>query len=122
MGNKKILICDDDEDILEMLGLILEDTGYEIITECNSLNINRIIESQSPDLIILDLWMPALSGDEVLRGLRKNPQTENLPVIVISASREGKIIADQAGASGYIAKPFDYDELIFKINQQLSKQ
>jgi DNA-binding response OmpR family regulator len=120
MMNKKILICDDDEDILEMLELILEDTGYEIITERNSLNLNHLIESRSPDLIILDLWMPALSGDEVLRNLRKNPETENLPVIVISASREGEFIADQAGASGYIAKPFDYDELLFKIDQQLS--
>jgi DNA-binding response OmpR family regulator len=120
MTNKRILICDDDKGILDMLGLILEDTGYEIITEHNSLNINQIIKNQSPDLLILDLWMPVLSGDQVLKGLRNNPQTLHLPVIVISASREGKRIADQAGASDYIAKPFDFEELIFKIDQQLS--
>jgi DNA-binding response OmpR family regulator len=120
MVNKKILICDDDEDILDMLGLILEDTGYEIITEQNSSNLKHLIESRSPDLIILDLWMPVLSGDHVLKSLRRNPQTKDLPVIVISASREGKSIADQAGASDYIAKPFDFDELISKIDQQLS--
>jgi DNA-binding NtrC family response regulator len=49
MVNKKILICDDDEDILDMLGLILEDTGYEIITEQNSSNLKHLIESRSPD-------------------------------------------------------------------------
>jgi len=120
MNNKKILICDDDEGILDMLGLILEETGYDIVTEQNSLNVNQLIEIESPDLIILDLWMPVLSGDQVLRGLRKNPNTENLPVIVISASRDGQVIAEQAGASDYLAKPFDFDELIDKIKSQLN--
>lgn len=105
-----------------MLEMILEDTGYEIITEQNSLNLNHLIETRSPDLIILDLWMPVLSGDYVLKSLRKNPETKDLPVIVISASREGQTIANQAGASDYLAKPFDFDELISKIDQQLSPE
>ncbi|WP_316797701.1 response regulator [Pedobacter frigidisoli] len=120
MANKKILICDDDEGILDMLELILEDTGYTIIPEKNSLNIKHLIENQSPDLILLDLWMPVLSGDQVLRTLRKNPETMHLPVIVISASREGKQIAAEAGASAFISKPFDFDELIGTIKHYLN--
>jgi DNA-binding response OmpR family regulator len=120
MSNKKILICDDDPGILDMLSLILDDTGYEIITEHNSLNLSHIIQRISPDLIILDLWMPVLSGDQVLKSLRQNSSTQHLPVIVISASQEGKNIAHQAGATDYIAKPFDIDDLIAKIGEQLT--
>lgn len=120
MINKKILICDDDPGILDMLGIILEDTGYEVITEHNSLQVSHIIQHLLPDLIILDLWMPVLSGDQVLKNLRQDPKTETLPVIIISASREGRQIAYEAGATDYIAKPFDIDELFSKISKQLT--
>ncbi|RZK66373.1 MAG: response regulator [Pedobacter sp.] len=111
-NSKKILICDDDEGILDMLEMIFEDSPYTIIPEQNSLNVKSIVEKQNPDLILLDLWMPVLSGDQVLKSLRKNPVTRDLPVIIISASREGKQIADDAGATGFISKPFDFDELM----------
>jgi CheY-like chemotaxis protein len=115
MTNKTILICDDDEGILDMLDLILSESGFDTIPVKNSLQIYDTIEKQHPDLILLDLWMPVLSGDQVLRALRKNPETNNLPVIVISASREGKRIADEAGANDFIAKPFDLDQLVTKV-------
>lgn len=115
-NNKKILICDDDEGILDMLEMVFEDSPYTIIPEQNSLNVHSIVESQHPDLVILDLWMPVLSGDQVLRSLRKHPETENLPVIIISASREGEQIASNAGATGFISKPFDFDELMKMVD------
>lgn len=114
--NKKILICDDDEGILDMLEMIFEDTPYDIIPEQNSLNIKNIVEKHSPDLILLDLWMPVLSGDQVLKALRMDPLTAHIPVIIISASREGKQIAEGAGASGFIAKPFDFDEIMLMVD------
>ncbi|WP_443946976.1 response regulator [Pedobacter sp. AW1-32] len=120
MNKKKILICDDDEDILDMLGLILEDTEYETILEQNSLNVNHIVNTNLPDLIILDLWMPVLSGDQVLRNLRNQQHTKALPVIVISASKEGKKIAEESGANDFLAKPFDFDDLIKKISYYLN--
>jgi DNA-binding response OmpR family regulator len=115
--NKKILVCDDDEGILEMLEIILETMGYAIIPEKNSLNIYNVIEKEKPDLVLLDLWMPVLSGDQVLRTLRRNPATSQLPVIVISASTEGKKIATEAGANAYIAKPFDMQYLVSNIQK-----
>ncbi|WP_238381738.1 response regulator [Mucilaginibacter pedocola] len=120
MYNKTILICDDDEGILDMLELILEETGYRIIPVKNSLLIYEEIEKQSPDLILLDLWMPVLSGDQVLRTLRKNPETNNIPVIVISASREGQRIANEAGADDFIAKPFDLDQLVNRVQKLIA--
>ncbi|GAA4326375.1 response regulator [Mucilaginibacter gynuensis] len=117
MSNKTILICDDDEGILDILELILEETGYRIIPVKNSLQIYETIEKQQPDLILLDLWMPVLSGDQVLRTLRKNPETQSLPVIVISASREGEKIANEAGADFFMAKPFDLDLLVNRVQE-----
>ncbi|QEC74761.1 response regulator [Mucilaginibacter ginsenosidivorax] len=120
MTNKTILICDDDEGILDMLELVLEETGYRIIPVNNSLHIYEEIEKQHPDLILLDLWMPVLSGDQVLRTLRKNPDTKGLPVIVISASREGEKIANEAGANGFLAKPFDVDILVNRVQEMIA--
>jgi len=120
MDRKRILICDDDEGITDMLELVLEDTGHEIITETNSLNIKSILKEGLPDLILLDLWMPVLSGDQVLKTLRASENTQKLPVIVISASRDGKEIAFDAGATDFVAKPFDIDELLDKIEKYLN--
>ncbi|HEX7366174.1 MAG TPA: response regulator [Pelobium sp.] len=112
MSSKKILICDDDEGILDVLGLILEDSGHTIISEINSLNVKTVLETQHPDLVILDLWMPVLSGDQILKMIRNHPQYHDLPVVIISASRDGEQIATALKADAFIAKPFDYDELL----------
>lgn len=119
--NKKILICDDDEGILHMLAFILEDAGFETICEINSLNVYKAIESGQPDLLLLDLWMPVLSGDQVLRTLKLDGKTSILPVMVISASIEGESIAAQAGANDFIAKPFDIAELIGKVEKLIGR-
>jgi len=120
MGNKTIMICDDDEGILDMLEIVLEGSGYHIVPVQNSLLIYDVIEREHPDLLLLDLWMPVLSGDQVLKSLRKNPQTHELPVIVISASRDGQQIAVDAGATDFMAKPFDLDFLLKKIQEYLN--
>lgn len=119
MDSKKILICDDDEGILDVLGLMLEDTGHQIIPELNSLNVRSILDSQKPDLVILDLWMPVISGDQLLNMIRKNEAYRNLPVIIISASQDGKQIAEENHASAFVAKPFDYDHLLSVVEKLL---
>jgi DNA-binding response OmpR family regulator len=116
---KKVLVCDDDEAIAELLVMVLEEAGFNAISEINSLNVYRLIEKEQPDLLLLDLWMPVLSGDQVLKRLKNNPKTSNLPVIVISASIEGKRIATLSGASDFLAKPFDIDQVIAKVHQHL---
>lgn len=120
MSNKKIIICDDDEGILDMLEMILTESGFEIVPVRNSLQVYDTIRQQQPDLLLLDLWMPVLSGDQILRALRKSAENQHLPVIVISASREGEHIAAEAGADDFLAKPFDLDMLVRKVNQLTS--
>jgi len=120
MTSKKILICDDDEGILDVLELILEETGHTIIPEINSLNVKTLIDKHAPDLVILDLWMPVLSGDQILKMIRKNSELKDLPVIIVSASRDGEKIAIEAGATAFVAKPFDYDNLINLVGELMN--
>jgi CheY-like chemotaxis protein len=117
---KKIMICDDDEGILDMLEIVLEGSGYQTIAVRDSLHIYEAIDREIPDLILLDLWMPVLSGDQVLLNLRGNTNTQKIPVIVISASRDGQQLANNVGANDFIAKPFDLDFLLQKIEQYLN--
>jgi DNA-binding response OmpR family regulator len=114
---KKIMICDDDTGILEMMEMIICEYGFDAFTESNSLNVLNGLEREKPDLLLLDIWMPLLSGDQVLKNIKADLQFAELPVIMYSASSEGLAIAQSAGADGYIAKPFDLDDLEAKIRQ-----
>ena len=119
MKNKTILICDDDESILKILCLILKNFGFNVISEKNSPNVFSMIDIGKPDLLLLDLWMPALNGDEVIRDLKSNPVTRNMPIILISASPEAKNVAAETGADGFLAKPFQLQELMGLIESKL---
>jgi len=120
MENKKIMVCDDDQGILDVLQMLLESEGFDVITEINSTNLVKEMKTNLPDLLLLDLWMPVLSGDQVLKALRTTKEFEHLPVIVLSASVDGSSIANGAGATDFVPKPFDMDDLIVKIKGLLS--
>lgn len=115
MNNKKIMVCDDDQGILDVLQMLLETEDFTVITEIESPNVIDQIKSKNPDLLLLDLWMPILSGDQVLKKIRQTEDIKDLPVIVLSASVDGSDIAADAGADAFVAKPFDMDDLIIKI-------
>lgn len=118
--SKTILICDDDEGILDMLGFVLEENGFRVVQEQNSLKLYNLIDEEKPDLLLLDLWMPVLPGDQILRYLKKMPQTRHIPVVLFSASTEGERIAHDAGADAYISKPFDIYKLVDKLTDLLN--
>jgi len=115
MNKKRILICDDDEGILDMLSMALETDEITVLTEPKSLNMIPRIIAEKPDLVVLDLWMPVLSGDQILREIKRHEELREIPVIIISASIEGERIAMENGASDFIAKPFDLDTLHDRI-------
>lgn len=119
MKNKTIMVCDDDQGILDVLKMLLETEGFTVYTESNSTQVVSGILAHSPDLLLLDLWMPVLPGDQVLKIIRNTDKIKNLPVIVLSASVDGSDISANAGANSFIAKPFDLDDLVLKINNLL---
>jgi len=117
---KKLLICDDDVDIVEMLEIVLDDISYEIITETNSKKVLELISNTHPHLVLMDLWMPVISGDQILKHMREDKSLASIPVVIMSAAPDGKEIALKAGANGYIPKPFDVDELVQRVNEFIS--
>ncbi|MGN7786437.1 response regulator [Niabella sp. 22666] len=115
--NSKVIICDDDQSILELLELITLGAGCEPLILSKSLDVMNAIRQNKPSLVILDLWMPVMSGDMVLQAIRKEAQCADLPVLIISASRDGKMIAEKSGATEYLAKPFDITDLTHIIEK-----
>jgi DNA-binding response OmpR family regulator len=118
--SKKIMVCDDNQGILDILEMLLESEGFDVITEINSTNLIKELKTQTPDLLLLDLWMPVLSGDQILKIIRTTSEYEKLPVIVFSASVDGNTIAENAGANAFVPKPFDMDDLVGKIRGLLN--
>ncbi len=120
MDTKKILVCDDDKSIVELLEFILETTrDVDVIGEVDSRVVYDRILAEKPELVILDLQMPMVTGDEIVQRLRANPETGRLPVLVISANRDGKQVALAAGADSYLAKPFDVEDVLQEVNKYL---
>ncbi|WP_294205430.1 response regulator [uncultured Chryseobacterium sp.] len=122
MEAKKIMVCDDDQGVLDVIEMMLDSSGYTAFTEINSTNLISEIKKNQPDLVLLDLWMPVLSGDQVVRAIRADQNISHLPVIILSASRDGDDIAMEAGADAFLSKPFDMDELIDTIEDLLKNK
>lgn len=118
---KKVFIFDDNTDILELCTFILEDAGYEIKTSSTSNNIIDQVSSYTPDIIFMDNWLPDVGGIEATRELKGHDTLKNIPVIYFSANNDVMSLADQAGADGYLSKPFDIQELENIILKHLSK-
>ena len=105
----KVLVVDDEKDVLELLVDDLEDSGFEVISAENGAAALGKIYRERPEIVLLDLMMPVLNGYEVLGKLRENPATKNLPVILLTAvsAAEGEQTAVQLGASHYVTKPWE---------------
>ncbi|RZK82539.1 MAG: response regulator [Pedobacter sp.] len=119
MKNKKVFVFDDNADILELCTIILEDAGYEIKTSTTSNNIIDQVLAYVPDIIFMDNWLPDIGGIEATRALKKHETLNNIPVIYFSANNDVKSLAQEAGADGYLSKPFDIQELEDIITRHL---
>lgn len=115
---KKILIADDDPDILEVLTLFLEEVGYQVETTHDGLTL-RSFEHGYPDLLLLDIWMSGWNGSDICRFLKSQEETRALPILLFSANRETEHIAREAGADDFITKPFDLADLQETIERYL---
>jgi DNA-binding response OmpR family regulator len=108
---KKVCICDDDEGILEVSKIILEEKGYEVYTSTDSEIMLAEIDRVMPNIIMLDLWMPTIGGDKLTEILKGKESTKNIPIIIVSASKDTEKVSRLSGADGFICKPFDIEEL-----------
>jgi two-component system phosphate regulon response regulator PhoB len=123
MGKGKILIVEDDRDIVEMVEYNLKQEGYSTIHAYDGEKGIGLADKERPDLIILDLMLPAIDGFEVCRRLKQQQSTYGIPIIILSAkSREtDKVVGLEIGADDYVTKPFSPRELIARIRAVLRR-
>lgn len=115
-----ILIVDDEPSILQSLSGLLNDEGFEVITANNGYEALKIIDTESPDLVLLDIWMPGIDGIETLKEIKKN--SPSLPAIIITGhgNVETAVKATKLGAFDLIEKPLNIDKIIVSINNALN--
>jgi DNA-binding response OmpR family regulator len=111
---KRILIADDDEAILDATAMLLEAVGYEVSITLDGSKVMSKLQNK-PDLLLLDIWMSGVDGRQVCKEVKYNKLTKDIPVLMISASRDIKQSALDAGADGFLEKPFDMYALLDKI-------
>ncbi len=118
---KKILIVDDEADIIEILQFVLESRGYECITATDGEEGLRLARESNPDLIILDVMMPKINGYKISRLLKYDSKYKDIPILMITArsQEEDKLIGEETGADEYITKPFQVDYVVEKVESYL---
>ena len=114
-----ILVAEDHADARLLMRDILEGMGHDVVEAGDGLEGVKLALTSSPDLIILDLMMPTASGDSALRFMRGTPGLESIPILVVSAHPDIARIANENGATGWVAKPVRIDELTHKIDALL---
>ena len=121
-GSKKILIVDDEQDIVENLNFRLEAQGYECFCAYDGENGLNMAKELIPDLMILDVMMPKINGYKISRLLKYDNKYKDIPIIMITArsQEEDKVIGQETGVNEYITKPFELDEVINKVNEYLA--
>jgi CheY-like chemotaxis protein len=117
MSKKKIMVADDDPDILEVITLLLEDNGYDVHTTLNGDDVPGLHSGNLPDLLLLDIWMSGRDGRDLCKLIKSQDATRNVPVILISANNDVKKIAQEYGAEDYIAKPFEIKHFLEVITR-----
>ena len=116
---KKILVVDDEPDILEFLQAILEDEGYIVSTTEKGEYVEKLQDGGLPHLILLDVLLSGKDGRQIAKRLKSQEETKHIPIIMISAHPSAKASARAAGADDFLSKPFEIDELLAKIAQYL---
>lgn len=116
-GNKKVLIVEDEREILQLVKMYLDKEGFRTLTAANGADALRQVRAEHPDLVILDLMLPEIDGLEVCKKLRLTPQTSMLPIIMLTAKSEESdtVVGLELGADDYVTKPFSPKSLVARV-------
>ena len=124
MAKPKILIVEDDPDISELIHFNLEKAGYQTVRAEDGEQALRLAQKHPPDLILLDLLLPGLNGLEVCRRLKRDPATQHIPIMMVTAKGEemDRVVGLELGAEDYVVKPFSIREIILRIQKLLDRR
>ena len=119
----KVLVVDDEKDIVELIAYNLENEGFSVAKAHDGESAIKMIKAKRPDLVILDLMLPGINGIDVCKTLRANPDTSDLPIVMLTAKADevDKIVGLELGADDYITKPFSVKELMARIRSILRR-
>lgn len=123
MAEEKILVVDDEENILELIRFNLENNGYKVLVAQNGTDALKIAKSEHPQLVLLDLMLPGMDGYDVCKEIRRDNNISQTPIIMITAKGEelDKILGLELGADDYITKPFSIRELMARVKAVLRR-
>lgn len=120
--SKKILAVDDEPDMLEILSVMLESGGYEVLKAPNAEQALMMLERYFPDLILLDLHLPGMQGADLCKSLKADMKTRKIPIILFSVSSQGMYTRTrEIGADDFIVKPFGVEQIMAKIKKFIGK-
>jgi len=119
----RILVVDDEPHILKLVSFSLTAKGFEVIEATDGLSAIEVAQTEQPDLILLDVMMPALDGYEACRRLKANPATAHIPVVMLSAKSQQaeRTTGIDCGATDYICKPFTPKDLVNEVRRVLGE-
>lgn len=123
MRKWRVLVVDDRSSIVDVLRIHFTMRGFEVLTAYSGTEALEKAMAERPDVVVLDLILPGLTGTEVLRAIKENPETAPIPVIIMTARAEvaGESYAEVEGAAGFLVKPFDLDQLEGAVERALSQ-
>ncbi|MEZ6094217.1 MAG: response regulator [Pirellulaceae bacterium] len=123
MAKARVLVVEDDRSLADILEYNLQDRGYEVIRSSDGQDAIQQAKGKSPDLIILDVMIPVMDGLEVCRRLRSMPETEGLPILMLTAKSEevDQIVGYKVGADDYVTKPYSIKVLLERVNSLIRR-
>jgi hypothetical protein len=116
---RKILVVEDTANIRRIIAGTLRSRGYEVVESGDGLDASEKIAGGGPDLVVLDAMLPRRTGVEVCSDLKGDPRTAGIPVLLLTASAEGEVWKERAGADDFLAKPFKMADLVARIERLL---
>ena len=118
-----VLVADDDEDILALVGLRLERAGYDVMTACDGVAALEAVEGRDPDVAVVDVMMPRMDGHELVRRLRARPATSEIPILVLTAAVHDRVAVESAaaGATAHVRKPFSPRDLVARLDELMGR-
>src|SRR5262245_45172710 len=116
---KSVIICDDDNEILNVCSIILKKKGFNVSTASDCETVLDFVKKQRPDAILMDLWIPEMGGEAATRMLKANPKTQDIPVILFSAHNDLELVAKRVSADDFLTKPFEIAQLVDTINRHI---
>jgi len=123
MQKKKILIVEDEKELVKLIAFNMTIAGYEAVSAKDGIEALEACKLNKPDLVILDIMLPRIDGWEVCRRLRLDPKTSNTPIIILSALQDtnDKLRGFDLGSDDYVTKPFSPRELVVRVKRVLGR-